>query len=119
MVARNLSTGTVVAAHVAVASTHAQRAVGLLGRRAIQGDEGLWIVPCRGVHTCFMRFSIDLVALDPGGLVIDRAVALQPWRLRWPRARAVGVLELAAGALDRSGTELGHRIVFETEGGLR
>ena len=36
----------------------------------------------------------------------------QPWRLRLPRRGTAGVLELPAGALDESGTALGHRIQF-------
>ncbi len=112
MVARNIDTGELVAARVAVASTRGARARGLLGRAGLGDDEGHWIVPCRGVHTCGMRFPIDLLALDGEGVVIDRVTAMKPWRIRLPRRGVAGVLELAAGALDRSGTRLGHRIVF-------
>ena len=38
------------------------------GRPAVtagsRARRGLWIVPSRGVHTCGMRFAIDVVALD-------------------------------------------------------
>lgn len=117
MIARNLDTGAVIATRVAVASTDAERAVGLLGRRALGDDEGLWIAPCRGVHTWFMRFPIDLVALDAEGVVVDRVSALGPWRIRLPRRRTMGVLELAVGALDRSGTRTGDRVVLERAAG--
>lgn len=115
LIARNIDTGELVAARVAVASTRVARARGLLGHAGLGDGEGLWIVPCRGVHTCGMRFAIDLVALDEDGVVIDRVTALRPWRIRLPRRGVVGVLELAAGALDQSGTRLGHRVVFEPE----
>lgn len=110
--AKNLTTGAVVADRIGVAATRGARAVGLLNRDGLEPGEGLWIVPSRGVHTCWMRFAIDVIALDDDGVVIDRVVNLKPWRMRLPRRGTAGVLELAAGTLDRSGTEVGHRIEF-------
>jgi uncharacterized membrane protein (UPF0127 family) len=116
LTAMNLDTGTLVADRIAVASTRATRAVGLLSRSGLDPGEGLWIVPSRGVHTCWMRFAIDLLALDSRGVVVDRVSRLRPWRIRLPRRGTVGVLELPQGALDASATAIGHRIVFEQNG---
>jgi uncharacterized protein len=110
----NLDTGTVIADRVGVAATRSARAVGLLNRDGLEPGEGLWIVPSRGVHTCWMRFAIDVIALDEAGVVIDRVDNLKPWRLRLPRRGTAGVLELAAGTLEQSGTRVGHRLEFET-----
>jgi uncharacterized membrane protein (UPF0127 family) len=60
-----------------------------------------------------MRFAIALVALAERGIVVDCVEALRPWRIRLPRAGTAGVLELPVGALEQSGTALGHRIQFE------
>jgi uncharacterized protein len=110
LIATNLDTGVVVADNVAVASTRATRAVGLLSRTGLDPGEALWIVPSRGVHTWGMRFTIDIVALDERGVVVDRVSRLKPWRIRLPRRGTAGVLELPPGTLDASGTILGHRI---------
>ena len=110
LVARNLDTGSIVADRVDVADTRATRAVGLLSRTGLEPGEGLWIVPSRGVHTCWMRFPIDVIALDESGVIIDRVAHLKPWRIRLPRRGTAGVLELRAGTLDESGTRVGHRI---------
>ena len=115
LVARNTSTGTVLANRVGVAATRASRAVGLLSRSGLEPGEALWIVPSRGVHTCWMRFAIDMVALDGSGIVIDRVTNLKPWRVRLPRRGTAGVLELPVGTLSRSGTDIGHRIAFEPQ----
>ena len=96
-----------------MAATRAERAVGLLSKSGLEPGEALWIVPSRGVHTWGMRFPIDVLALDESGVVIDRVRSLRPWRIRLPRRGTAGVLELAAGTVDKSGTELGHRILFE------
>jgi uncharacterized membrane protein (UPF0127 family) len=114
LIARNTSTGLIVADRVGVAATRADRAVGLLSRSGLDPGEALWIVPSRGVHTWGMRFTIDVLALDNTGLVIDCVSQLKPWRIRLPRRGTAGVLELAAGRLAASGTTLGHRILFES-----
>jgi uncharacterized membrane protein (UPF0127 family) len=113
LVARNASLNRVIADRVGVAATRAARAVGLLSRTGLEPGEALWIVPSRGVHTCGMRFAIDVVALDEAGKVIDCVSNLKPWRLRLPRRGTAGVLELPAGTLVASGTAVGHQVFLE------
>jgi uncharacterized membrane protein (UPF0127 family) len=113
LVARNASLGTVIADKVGVAASRAARAVGLLTRSGLEPGEALWIVPSRGVHTWGMRFTIDVLALDESGTVIDCVSNLRPWRMRLPRKGTAGVLELPAGTLAASQTSLGHQIVLE------
>jgi uncharacterized membrane protein (UPF0127 family) len=113
LVARNASLNRVLADRVDVAATRATRAVGLLSRTGLEPGEALWIVPSRGVHTWGMRFTIDVLALDEGGTVIDCVSNLKPWRVRLPRRGTAGVLELPAGTLAASGTLLGHQVSLE------
>ena len=113
LVARNASLNRVLADRVDVAATRATRAVGLLSRAGLEPGEALWIVPSRGVHTWGMRFTIDVLALDEGGTVIDCVSNLKPWRVRLPRRGTAGVLELPAGTLAASGTLLGHQVSLE------
>lgn len=81
-----------------VARTFAERAKGLIGRRALAPGEGLLILRCNAIHTCFMRFAIDAVFLDREDRVVRVVRNVRPWRLfvfgGW---RAAKVLELAAG----------------------
>jgi uncharacterized membrane protein (UPF0127 family) len=113
LVARNASLNRVLADRVDVAATRATRAVGLLSRSGLEPGEALWIVPSRGVHTWGMRFTIDVLALDAAGTVIDCVSNLRPWRVRLPRRGTAGVLELPAGTLAASGTQLGHQVSLE------
>jgi uncharacterized protein len=113
LIARDLETGVVIASHVSVANSRITRAVGLLSRGHLPAGEALWIMPCRGVHTCGMRFAIDVVALDADGIVVDVVWALRPWRFRLPRRGSLSVLELPAGTLRASRTSVGHRIALQ------
>jgi uncharacterized membrane protein (UPF0127 family) len=117
LIATNLDTGALVADNVAVADTRATRAVGLLSRSGLNPGEALWIVPSRGVHTWWMRFTIDVLALNERGVVVDRVTGLKPWRIRLPRRGTAGVLELPAGQVEATGTQIGHRIELAAAGG--
>ncbi len=110
LIARSADTGEIVASRVTVASRRLERAVGLLGRKCLEAGEALWITPCHGVHTWFMRFTIDVVAMDADGRVVDTASMLKPWRMRLPKPGACSVLELPAGTLLTIGTKIGDRI---------
>jgi uncharacterized protein len=112
LIAKNIDTGIVIAERVAVAATRATRRTGLLNHTSLPAGEALWIVPSRGVHTFGMKFTIDVLALDDRGRVIDVVPDMKPRRIRLPRRGTAGVLELPAGWLAKTGTMLGHRIEF-------
>ena len=115
-VARSVESGAIVADRVTVASRRLERAVGLLGRSHLESGEGLWITPCHGVHTWFMRFTIDVIALDADGVIVDAVSRLKPWRMRLPKPGAFSALELPAGTLLKIGTTIGHRIEIQETG---
>ncbi len=50
------SRGAVLADRADIADTSAKRRTGLLKRARLEAGEGLWISPCEGVHTFFMKF---------------------------------------------------------------
>ena len=112
-VARDIDIGLIMANRVTVASRRIDRAIGLLGRTRLEVGEALWITPCHGVHTWFMRFSIDVIAMDANGVIVDAVSVMKPWRMRLPKPGACSVLELPAGTLLNAHTKIGHRIQIE------
>jgi len=109
----NESKGLVVAPRARVATSLGERFLGLLGTASLALGEGLWITPCPSVHTFFMRYPIDILFLDKDGIVISQRT-LVPWRFsRW-EGKAVGVLELAAGAIELTGTQVGDHLTLKS-----
>ena len=87
-------------AQVELATTNRQRRKGLLGRDGLDG--GLWLAPCRQVHTLRMRFAIDVAYLDRRGRVLV-VRTLPPGRVGPLRLRSRAVLEAEAGSFDAWG----------------
>ena len=104
--------GTIVARRVAWAGTSAQRRRGLLGRSGLDPEEGIYIVPCEGIHTFRMKFPIDVAFLADDGCVLAVHHSLRPNRLSRIVLRAQGVLELSAGRLRATDTEVGDIVQF-------
>jgi uncharacterized membrane protein (UPF0127 family) len=89
---------------------------GLLGRRGLEGGEGLLLRPASSVHTFFMRFPIDVVFLGRGGEVLKIATRLRPWRTAAARG-AKAVVELAPGEAERRDLHLGDRVNMTVSAG--
>lgn len=112
----NRTRGIVLGEKVRTASTFLSRLAGLLGTAAIADGGGLWIAPCRGVHTLGMRYPIDVAFLDARGIVVGTLERLPPNRVGRVFRDARGALELRSGVLAATGTVPGDRLEFE-EGG--
>ena len=96
-----------------VAESLWNRGWGLLGRRGLPADRGLWIKSCGFVHTFAMRFPIDLVYLDEDGTVVKTCSQMQPFRFSLGGRNACSVIELPAGSLHRSTrVKAGQKLVF-------
>jgi uncharacterized membrane protein (UPF0127 family) len=82
---------------------------GLLGRKSDQftSGKGLWIVPSQGVHTMGMSFPIDALYLDSKRCVIHVCHDLAPFRIAALKFRARSVIELPAGTLAQTLTNVG------------
>lgn len=105
---RNRSLG----ASVRTASGAVARMRGLLRTEGLPEDEGLWIRPCRGIHSIGMRYAFDAVFLDASRTVVGLYSRFRPNRISRIFPSADGALELPAGTIEKSGTRIGDRIEF-------
>jgi uncharacterized protein len=107
----NNTRGVSLATRVRLAAHSSERRKGLLGVDNLDGDGGLWIWPCEAIHTFGMRMLIDVIFLDSQHVVRKIRRALAPNRLSVCISSS-SVLELAAGTIAASGTEVNDRLEF-------
>ena len=95
----NQTTNEIIIEHLEVAESFWQRFKGLMGRRELARDHGLYLRPCNSIHCFFMRFPIDVVFLDKSDTVVAVYPAVRPWRIILPGSGAYSAIEGMAGHL--------------------
>jgi len=111
--ALNHSQQALLASECEAADSGWARMKGLLGRRKEEfpPGRGLWLVPANSIHTIGMAFPIDVAYLDKRGRVIHMYHSLPPFRVAAIKFKTHSILELPAGTLARTRTEVGD--IFE------
>ena len=109
----NKTKETFLAFRVKVADSVFGRLKGLLGRRSLQPDSGVWIVPANAVHTIGMLFTFDLVLVDKNFKVVGLRELVRPFTITRPNFKAESVLELPAHSIFRSRTQIGDQLLIE------
>ena len=103
---RNLTKNTTLA------DTAATRKRGLLKHTGLAEGEGLWIVPCEGVHSFLMKFAIDVVFLNKKRQVTKLRPNMVKNRIALS-LRAHSTLELPVGMIAKSQTAVGDQLELE------
>lgn len=75
------------------------RFAGLQFRGRLPAGKGLILVPCASIHTCFMRFDLDLVLVNRRGEVLQVSRGVRPWRALVAPSQTHAVIEVTSGAL--------------------
>ena len=107
LTAINVTRGVGLTDCARVADSVWTRLVGLLRDRALAQGDGLWIVPCNSIHSIGMKFIFDAVFLDKNLRVVHLVREMKPWRASRMVFAAHSVLELPAGLIDQTATQLG------------
>jgi uncharacterized membrane protein (UPF0127 family) len=108
----------VLASRLEVPRTFLGRGLGLMFRRTLEEGAGLWISPCNGIHTFFMRFPIDAVFLDRRQRVVRAYSTLGRWRVVPMVFGARSVVELPAGTLASLPLPRGDQLTVQAEGDI-
>ena len=109
----NKTKETFIAFRVKVADSIIGRLVGLLGKRFLKPDSGVWIVPANAIHTIGMLFSFDVIMIDRDFKVVGLHELIRPFRITRPNFRAESIVEVPAHTIFRSRTEVGDQLVIE------
>ena len=97
---------------VDIADTHLTSLKGLLGKRRLKNDEGLWVVPSQGIHTIGVLFPIDVIYLDADLRVIHLVEHLPPFRIGPLRTTCESVLQMPTKTIYSSHTQIGDKFVI-------
>lgn len=95
----NKSKSILIADSLEKADTFFSRTQGLIGRSTLPKGATLWIPRCNWIHTCFMKFSIDVIYVDKHLKVCRVDENIKPWRFGKPVFKAKSVFEFSAGGL--------------------
>ena len=98
--------------NVRAADTIFSRLKGLIGRLRLKADEGIWVVPSRGVHTLGLFFPVDLIYLDENYRVIHLVEYFPSFRIGPLKTQAESVLELPTHTIYSSHTQPGDQLVI-------
>ena len=110
----NTTRDTTLAARAEQARSYWARLRGLMFRSTLPEDGGMVIEPNNSVHTFWMRFPIDVVFVDRQDRVVGLVNAMPPNRPYAGARKARRTIELPAGTIARTNTEIGDTLRFET-----
>lgn len=103
-----------IVSQLEIAATWWRRFVGCQFREHPGRGFGLLLVPCHSVHTCFLRFPLDIALLDQTGHVVGIRLGVRPWRAILPVKGAFAVVEVPSGTTE---LESGQRLQIVTGSG--
>jgi uncharacterized protein len=108
----NATKGTILAT-AAEKPGMGRRGIGLMGRKGLPDGGGLILLPCNSVVCFFMRFAIDVVFVTKDDEVCYLRSQMAPWRTSRMVRHSRYVVELPAGKIEATGTELGDTLQIE------
>jgi uncharacterized membrane protein (UPF0127 family) len=108
----NQTRETFLSLSVTAADTIFTRLRGFIGRLKLGSDEGIWLVPSRGVHTVGVLVPLDLIYLDENYRVIHLIEHFPIFRIAPFRIQAESVLELPTHTIYSSQTQPGDQLVI-------
>ena len=110
---KNENSKQILLSDLMIADKFWNRAIGLMGRRSLTADQGLWIHNCNSIHTCFMKFDIDCVFLDRNLKIKFIKKQVKPFGLVFPVWGANSVIEVASENKNLVSLSVGDQLYVE------
>ncbi len=102
-----------------IADTFFSRFKGLMLKRKIETGLVLKLPPGRGrrgsaIHMFFMLIPLDIIFVNSNMIIVD-LIHIHPWKTYTPLSPAKYIIELEAGSIENSKTEIGDEIDFSCD----
>ncbi|MDR3256854.1 MAG: DUF192 domain-containing protein [Endomicrobium sp.] len=65
---------------------------------------------CKSIHTCFMRFDVDVVYLDKSNRVLKVIKSLQPFKVAFLVKNSASILEIPSNMTNAEELAIGKKI---------
>ena len=95
----NVNTGKIIADNLEMKDTFLGRLIGLLATKNLKAGQGIILKPCTQIHTCFMRFAIDVVFISKDFKVLKVIKNMRAWKFSPIVLKSIYTLEVAAGEI--------------------
>lgn len=107
----NTQTNQPVAEHLIRATSPLSRAIGLLGKKSMDTNSGIYFPKCRSIHTHFMQFPIDILFVDDTLTVTDVFPKTNPWKFVFAKSKtSKHAIELASGRAEQTAVSKGTKL---------
>jgi uncharacterized membrane protein (UPF0127 family) len=103
----NMDNGEMIAEFIEPAETFFTRLKGLMFREELSNDGGLYLHPCKSIHTFFMKFPIDVLYLDKEWKIVGMEEQLEPGKMGGHFKGVASVIELASGSIEKNDIQEG------------
>lgn len=113
----NQDNGHIIANKIRISDTYIKRLIGLLSTKNLSSDCALHLKPCGGIHTFFMRYSIDVLYLDSECRIIAFEENLKPWSMGKIHKETKSVIELSSGIISKTHLKIRNRLEIIQEYG--
>ncbi|MBL7662778.1 DUF192 domain-containing protein [bacterium] len=95
------------------ADTFFARLFGLLGSPRLEAHEGLVLDRASSIHTCFLRYPIDVLFCNADYYILALKSDLRPWRFsRYIKNTSI-IIELPAGTISKLQITAGIRLAIK------
>lgn len=89
-----------------------KRFLGLMGKKTIPQNIGFLFKNCKSIHTCFMRFSIDVYGLNKDFEVVEIQKKINPFRLILFTNKTKHIVEFSSSSKN---LELGEKLLNQND----
>jgi len=76
------------------------RLLGLMFKQNMNDFDSMLFMYSMSIHTCFMKFNLDIIFLDASNNIIKIISNMKPWRMTGIYLKSSKVIEFKAGTID-------------------
>ncbi|OEF99137.1 hypothetical protein BHF71_10055 [Vulcanibacillus modesticaldus] len=98
--------------NMTIANTFISRLKGWIGKKMLDDNEAIMLIPCSSIHTFGMKMTIDVMFLDKSNRIVYLIKEMNPNRISPIIPQAKKVIEMKSGLLNAYLIEMHDQVVI-------